>query len=306
MRELNIITKNPKQSLRKGRIWLIASFFGTMFIFPGVGQFAAYGQTRSVEAIRADIADFYKVYLDRELSQNELNQVTNEAFEAYGGSCNAQCVEALDSHKTNVRLFQTKRGQPEDLRMRHHYISASYFSDKTRGSLRQRLLAEPDPIRVVDPDAKRLMTEKDVIALANLGIFLQSNGSPKHQSFSPEEIDEAVVMLNRLVGSHADAQRMPILFIAAAEFWAGIQRDWPSLSATERQSVRDYIQYQSDKPMPVHLYSQLLGLTKDGARKTRYNDQLDSINSLLSRFMRVQGQAVITNTVIQGINNVIR
>jgi hypothetical protein len=97
--------------------------------------------------------------------------------------------------------LKTKRGQPEDLITRHLYIASSYFSPKHRGSLIQRLLTEPDPIRVVNPKTKRLMTQRDVVALANLGIFLHSHDSPKNQSFSPKEIEEAVVLLESAVSA---------------------------------------------------------------------------------------------------------
>lgn len=282
----SIASKHPKRSPRTWKLLIIASIVGGMCFLPRVSQLKVYGQTRPTETVRTELATFFQVYLSRQLSQKELEQVTQEFILYFGGStCEAKCVQALDSHMNNLRIFKTKRGQPEELVLRHAYISQNYFSPKQQGTLIQRLLAEPDPIRVVNPSAKRLMTEKDVVALANLGIFLNNPSSPKHQSFSPQEIDEVVVLLDRLVGSQANAQKMPILFVTAAEFWAGIQHNWSKLSATEKQMVIDYIKYKSNKPMPVHLYSRLLGLPVDQAQILQNSEQLDAMNNIGSSYL---------------------
>lgn len=282
----NIALNGLRKSLQEGRIWLIISLVWAMSFFPGIGQLEAYGQTKSTKVVRSELAKFYEVYLSRKLSQQELDQVTKQFIEHFGAStCKAKCVQALDSHNANMTIFKNKRGQPEELVIRHAYISQNYFSPKMRGTLIQRLLAEPDPIRVVNPVTQRLMTEKDVIALANLELFRQSNGAPKHQSFSQKEIDEAVSVLEPLVGSQPKAKKMPIMFVTAAELWAGIQRNWSSLSASEQQSVRDYIQYKSDKPIPVHLYSRLSGLPVNQAQIVQNYEQLDGTKNIVSSYL---------------------
>ncbi|MEM8779598.1 MAG: hypothetical protein AAGF26_12150 [Cyanobacteria bacterium P01_G01_bin.49] len=286
------IPKNYKRSLKKRKNWLIANLVGTIFIVLSVGQLAAYGQTKSTEAVRAELDDVYEAYLGRKLSQKELDQVTKEYIPLFGSNtCEAKCVQDLEAWKVNIKIFQTQRGQPEDLAKRHSLIAHNYLWAETQGTLILRLLTEPDPIRVFNPTTKRLMTEKDVIALANLGLFLKSNGSPKHQSFSPKEIDQVVGVLEPLVGSQGKARKMPMLFVIAAELWAGIQRDWSSLSVTEQQSVRDYIQHKSNKPMPLPLYSRLVGFSMDQAKIIQNAEQSDiasnsgsSYLDLLSRY----------------------
>jgi len=287
----------------KLRFWLIAGAVGAICFFLGSGPVKASEPTRSTEAVQTELENFFKVFLGRNLSQNELDQVTREFITSFGSStCTAECVRTLNINQRHLAVMKAKPGQPEDLVIRQAYLYAGYFSPKVpEGRLFERLINEPDPIRLVDRKTKRLMTQRDIVALANLGIFIKSDGLPKHHSFSSEEIDEAVVVLTRIL----EPQRMPILFLAAAELWAGIQHHWSALSASEQQSVRNYIQDQSDQPLPTHLYSQLFGISSDAAQRLRTREQLDEIRGTLSRFMRVQGQAVTTNTVIQGLQGVI-
>lgn len=120
--------KKIRRSPQRKKLCLIASLVGVMFIFPGVGQLEAYGQTRSTEAVRAELANFFEVYLGRKLSQNELDQVTKEFIPLFGSNtCEAKCVQALDIHKSRLAIFKTKRGQPEEMLMRHTYVSLSYY-----------------------------------------------------------------------------------------------------------------------------------------------------------------------------------
>jgi hypothetical protein len=275
----NATVKNVKRSPLKWKPWLIASLVSGICLFPNVGQLKVYGQTLSTEAVQAQLADVYEAYLGRQLSQKELDQVTNEYILLFeSNTCEAKCVQDLEAWKTNIRIFQTKRGQPEDLIKRHSLISYNYFWPKTQGTLILRLLAEPDPVRVVNPAAKRLMTEKDVVALANLAIFLKSNGSPKHHSFSPKEIDQVVSVLRK-------GGKMPVLFVIAAELWTGIQRDWSFLSATEKQIVRDYIQNKSNKSMPLPLYIRLTGFPIEEAKIAQNAERSDATNNIGSSYL---------------------
>ncbi len=130
--------------------------------------------------------------------------------------------------------------------------------------------------------------ERDVVALANIGIFLRSNGLPKHRSFAAKEIDGAVAIFDCAVGSYANAHKMPILFGAAAELWAGLQREWKALSANEKQIVRDYIQRKSIKPMPVHLYSRLFGLSEDQARQLQNYERVKAWSARMSDAYKIE------------------
>jgi hypothetical protein len=280
------------------------------FSILGSEQFEAYGQTRSTDAVRSEIGDFFKVYLGRSLSADELKRVTREFLALFdnANTCESRCVSALARDKTNLVTLKNKRGQPEDLIVRHFYIAASYFSPKQRGTLIQQLLAEPDPVRASNPKNKRLMTEKDVVSLANIGFFVNSNEPPKHRTFPREEIDEASAMLDQIVGSGVNAREMPLYFSLAAELWAGIQREWPTLSARERQSVRDYIQLKSSQSLPLPLYRRLLGLSDVDARQLQASERLErwsaKMSNMVSNYIRVTGRVQTTNTLIQEIHRV--
>ncbi len=109
-RKISVQSKLHKLSLRRGRLWLIASLVGAMCIFPGFGQLKAYGQTRSTYVVRAELADFFEGFLGRKLSQKELEQVTKEFIPLFGAStCQIKCAQALDIHKTRLKIFKTKR-----------------------------------------------------------------------------------------------------------------------------------------------------------------------------------------------------
>jgi|GEM_PF-6912260 hypothetical protein len=305
----NAAPSNARRSLQKWRLWVTASVVGAMCFFLSADLFKAYGQTRSTEVVQAELRDFFEVFLGRQLSPNEMKQVTREFIALFGAStCEAKCTQALATNKTQLAILKTKPGQPEDLVTRHIYIASSYFSPLQRGSLIQRLLSEPDPIRVVNPKTKRLMTQRDVVALANLGILLRSHDLPKNQSFSPKEIEEAVVLLESAVGSHAKAHKMPILFGVAAELWAGVQREWPALNANERQIVRDYIQHKSAKPMSVNLYSRLLGLSSAQAKEILTSERVEGQSTRLwgklSRYLDLMGQSASNNEIIRSIQSI--
>lgn len=113
------------------------------------------------------------------------------------------------------------------------------------------------------------MTEKDVIGLVNLQSFVKTEKPPTHRSLSAEQVDEMAALLDKTVGSGPNAGPMPVMLHCAAAFWAGLQQDWSSLDAAERQAVRDYIQQMSAKPLSVPLYRRLFGISEAYARDLR-------------------------------------
>jgi hypothetical protein len=78
----------------------------------------------------------------------------------------------------NSETFRSRRGQPEDLLLRQTYLTQSAFPSRPVGPTILRLLNEPDPIALINPESRRLMTEADIDALADLTAFAQSAGSP--------------------------------------------------------------------------------------------------------------------------------
>lgn len=132
-----------------------------------------------------------------------------------------------------------------------------------KGSVELRLLTEPDPVRVVDFGSKRLMTEKDVIALANVSAFAKSQGDPTHRQVSRQEIERMVAALNRTFGGNSG--KMPRFLSETAAFWAGVRQNWNQLSADERNLARAYAAKTGQIRLPSAMFGKLWGLGPDAA-----------------------------------------
>ncbi|MEZ5935414.1 MAG: hypothetical protein R3F54_26560 [Alphaproteobacteria bacterium] len=305
------LSRIRQRSFRACRVWMSAC---ASVLLSFVIAADAESQTLSRAAVRAQLDSFFDVFLDRRLSAEELDQVTKGYIGLFGSqSCADKCARVLASHMSNADVMRTKRGEPEALMLRHAFVVSAYFDPMLRGTLGSRLLAEPDPVRVVDPDAKRLMTEKDVVALVNLLLFLQSDDAPSNRDVPPDRLGQAVELLDSKVGSRSGARQMPWFFGAAAAFWAGLRREWPDLNAEERQAARDYVQQVTQRlsasPMSVHLYGRLLGVSNGEARQLHELDemqaQLADIRASTSHAIDAAGMAIIGRKVIDGMQDAI-
>jgi hypothetical protein len=59
--------------------------------------------------------------------------------------------------------------------------------------------AEPrDPVRVVDEQSRRVMTERDVITLANIHHFAVTESEPHHHELSRRQVEELSACRMRL------------------------------------------------------------------------------------------------------------
>jgi hypothetical protein len=83
------------------------------------------------------------------------------------------------------------------------------------------LFLEPDPVRIADARSRRLMTERDVIALANIRNFAKSSSPPRHKDLSRQQIEDLVALLKENVRDNRG--RIPQFFGEAAAFWAGVR-----------------------------------------------------------------------------------
>lgn len=129
---------------------------------------------RSAQAVSAELSSFFEAFLDRRLSASERRKVTEEYIAYYGSdTCEDSCVKYLEQLRQLVPRIRGNLDQAENhnLLARHVITSPSYFDPKLQGSLILRLLNEPDPVLVADPKSKRLMTEKDVVALIHILVF---------------------------------------------------------------------------------------------------------------------------------------
>ena len=242
-------------------------------------------QDNSTGEIRAVLDLFYENYLGRKLSSQELDRVTREQMTYFGGdTCDQSCADQLTKAKQHANTMRTSAGQPVDLAIRHAILSTTFFSPLFQGTHTLELLAEPDPIRVIDSKHQRLMTEKDVVALKNLGYFIQHPDTPKHRALSRQEVDETTALLQRTLRDVPNAE-ISIMAVYAAELWTGTQREWPDLTAEERKIIMEYVKNNMAKgtsaPLPQALYSRLFGLNGEEARLVY---QLDERRESMTQF----------------------
>jgi hypothetical protein len=161
------------------------------------------------------------------------------------------------------------------------------------------LLNEPDPARVVDPGSKRLMTERDVVALANIYNFAKSEGAPRHKELSRQEIDRMVVELDRAFGDHPKAGEMPQFFGETAAFWAGVRQEWPRLSEDEKRQARAYANRTYKSVPPVKLYAKLWGLDMNAAA-ARY---LDDVSARAVYINEVNMQSIVLRKIMDEVGS---
>lgn len=253
-----------------------------------------YGAAQSSQVVERDLGAFFEAYLGRSLSVRERREVVNEFIKYHTGKGKTQAAmnESAQTFGSYVKILRDGKGGPADFTLRHVRIEANYFEPELRNSTFLRLLTEPDPVRVVNPRGKRLMTERDVTALANIRDFARSNGDPHNRSFSRQELDQMVAGLDQAFGGSSKARELPQFFAETAAFWAGVQREWPRLSDEEKSLARAYANKTWRIRMPAQMYGKLLGLTPKAAM-SRHSD--DVYNRLV---MITNIQLEITNLPI--------
>jgi hypothetical protein len=255
---------------------------------------------QSDQVVARHMKGFFEAWLRRELRGNELREVTDEFIALYArrGKDRAGIHEAAKSFDLYTKLLREHDGTPGALTTRHFLLALNYFAPEMQNTIELRLLNEPDPVRVVDPGYKRLMTEKDVVALANIYNFANSDGEPRHKDLSRQVIDRLVVELDRAYGNYPKATEMPQFYGETAAFWAGVRQQWPHLNAEEKRQARAYAQNTYKARMPVPLYAKLFGLD-DNAAASRY---LDDVNAVMVYINQVNMQ----NTVLDVLRNQVR
>src|SRR5262245_17138872 len=214
---------------------------------------------------------FYEAWLRRDLRNNELHEITDEFIAMYtrAGKDRAAIHEIAKSFEPYTKILREQNGTPLAFTTRHQLLMSNYFSPDMKNTTELRLLTEPDPVRVVDPGSKRLMTESEVVALANIYNFAKSEGEPRHKDLSHKDIDRLVVELDRAFGNYPDASEMPQFFGETAAFWAGVRQLWPQLSAEEKRMARAYANRTYKAIMPTQMYARLWGLDTSAAFSRR-------------------------------------
>jgi hypothetical protein len=238
---------------------------------------------------------FFEVWLRRPLRGDELRLITDEfiAFFTKRGKDRAAIHEATKPFAEYTKFLREHDDTPGALTLRHQVLVANYFEPDMQKTTELKLLTEPDPVRVVDPGYKRLMTEKDVVALANIYNFANSEGEPRHKDLSRQGIDRLVAALDRAYGNYPEATEMPQFYGETAAFWAGVRQHWPQLTAEEKRQARVYADSTYKARMPVPLYAKLFGLDTNAAA-SRY---LDDVNAVMVYINKVNMQNIVLNVL---------
>jgi len=253
------------------RGWKLIAASGVLVSFLVV----ACGTAVADPVVARNMSEFYAAFLGRQLSREELRTLTDEyiRYHASDGKSREAIREASVRFGARKKPLLRDPTGPTAYAMRHWVIQLNYFDPKVQDMLHLKLMTQPDPVRVVDRRSRRLMTEQDVIALANIRQFAKSEGPPRHRKLSRQQIEDLVTALNDAVGSNSG--KMPQFFGEAAAFWAGVQKAWPQLDAQQRLLARAYADRTWRIQIPPRMYGLLWGL--DGRTATsRYADDVSA------------------------------
>jgi hypothetical protein len=255
---------------------LVAMLLAAVVFLPAGPQAAGPSPASRSSASAADpivarrMGAFYAAYLGRRLSSSELRQLTEEfvGVRARTGKSAEAIRQSAAAFFADTLILRGAPGSAAAQATRHLLLELNYFNPGLQGTLELRLMTEPDPVRVIDRPSRRLMTERDVVALANLHRFAAAQGAPRHGELSRQQVDELARQLAATFDGRGIA--MPRWFADAATFWAGVRQQWPYLDGTQQALVRAYAGRTWRVQLPVEMYGRLWGL-EPGAAQRRWS-----------------------------------
>jgi hypothetical protein len=170
------------------------------------------------------------------VGEDELSVLVSEhmAYHRKRGSDASAIRQATKQLGDLARDLRRHGNTPLGLRLRHVILEDNFFNPLMQNTHQLELLDEPDPVRLHDAETHKLMTRRDVVALANLAQFARSDQAPRHQGLSDAEVNQMVQYLR-------DNARVRLFLSETAILWAGILQQWPHLSAEERRQTRAYL-----------------------------------------------------------------
>lgn len=238
-------------------------------------------------AITRDLRSFFEAFTGRDLSGAEIRAASSEFIElhALAGKTPDAIRDIARQLEVRAKTLRSDGTNPTALMARHALLEANYLDPDLHGTLQLRLLTEPDPVRVVDARSRRLMTQRDVLALANLHRFARSTGDPRHVELSPKQIDQLVSALQAAVGGNSG--NMPRFFGEATAFWTGVQQAWPALNGEQKSLARSYAEKTWRVQMPVEMYGRLWGLEPQAAARRHADDVSARISAMTDINMRL-------------------
>lgn len=255
------------------------------------------GAGASDSTVARHMKTFFEEFTGRGLTRDELQRVTDEFIEYHSqnGQNRAAIREKSQRFAAYAKTLRDGEEGPAALSMRHLRIALNYFDPDLQNTLFLQLLTEPDPVRVVDVGSRRLMTEQDVVALANLRHFAQSTGVPSHKELSQRQIEELVAALKATIGVNSGS--MPQFFGEAAAFWAGVQREWPDLNSEQQNLARAYAARMWRIQIPVEMYGSLWGLDPRAASSRHADDVSARIAAITDITMRIGNLPLVMDAI---------
>jgi hypothetical protein len=227
---------------------------------------------------------FYSAYVGRELTRGELRELTDQVvrFGVDAGQSPERIREHARAFGPSTKIMEGGGAAAET--QRHWFLNENFFRPKLQGTIEQRLMTEGNPVRVTDRRSARVMTERDIVALANLRDFARSKGAPRHRDLSRAEIEAAAKKLDALVGG--DRGRMPQFFAEASVFWIGVRQEWPKLTSEQRDLARAYAARTWRVRLPPEMYERLWGLPRDKV----FGRQADDLSARLGEMTMINAQ----------------
>jgi len=240
--------------------------------------------------VAPEVKVFYRAWMRRELRPDELQAVTREYIGALTrqGMTPAKIEEDAKTRLAEeTKLLRERDGAPVAITFRRHVLEAYYFDPvlKEKNPTELRLISETDPPRILDRKHKHLMTQGDVVALANLIVFTGSQGDPHRTAFSRQQIDQLAAGVERSfrTGPGDDFFFMPRYYFEASALWAGILREWRTLAPWEKSQVRNYSAQGIMAPMDERIYAKLLDLSPGDGFLHKTDDMQSAISVLNAR-----------------------
>jgi hypothetical protein len=227
------------------------------------------------------LEELLETFAARPLSREELTQVTRE-FYGDGGTPTPEERPALDESLQRFR-GATERLRRDDasgraLFLRHELVQGAIFGGELKGPVTLAILQEPDPVLVIDARAQYVMTRLDVLAFVNITNFARGTAAPakpNHRDLTDEQLALVAAELERCFGAQpATENYLPQFYSEAAAYWAGVRREWASLSSQERDLTWLYPSYTFQVNMTDEVFAKVWGLDPTEAALRHLDDTL--------------------------------
>lgn len=241
-----------------------------------VASLALAGTSSCAKAPDADVRDivgpFFAVYLGRDLTDSELDEVMREYIAYYGKpDCEADCRAALESLVEATDKLRQSSDSPEAAFLRHSLAAPAVVGEQPPKQTIRQLLREPDPAVVVNPESKRFMTEHDLSALGALAATAESGEPTPISPYSNQDRAELLAQLETAFGSKTN--RLPVRLALASEFQIGLKD--PALAKEERRQVARFVIGQDTAVIPVQTIDKVLHVGDETAKSIYQAAELD-------------------------------